>query len=82
MTVHRMVSVMAGFMVLLSLALTHIAGQIDLLHPTWLWLTGFVGLNLLQMGFTGFCPASKVFRAMGLPEASNACDATASGRHC
>jgi Inner membrane protein YgaP-like, transmembrane domain len=82
MTVNRMVSIMAGLMILLSLALTHIAGEIDLLHPTWLWLTGFVGLNVLQMGFTGFCPAAKVFRAVGFPEATNACGTTASARNC
>jgi hypothetical protein len=32
----------------------------------WLWLTGFVGFNLLQSAFTGFCPATMVFKAMGL----------------
>ena len=82
MTINRMVSVMAGFMVLLSLALTHIAGQIDLLHPTWLWLTGFVGLNVFQMGFTGFCPAAKLFKALGFTEATHACGVTASDKSC
>ena len=73
MTVNRMVSVMAGFMVLLSLVLAQLTGQIDLLRPTWLWLTAFVGLNLIQMGFTGYCPAAKVFKALGFEEVTNAC---------
>ena len=66
MTVNRMVSIMAGFMVLLSLMLAQITGQIDLFHPTWLWLTAFVGLNLFQMGFTGFCPAAMIFKKLGV----------------
>ncbi len=82
MTVNRMVSIMAGFMVLLSLVLAQITGQIDLFHPTWLWLTAFVGLNLFQMGFTGFCPAAKVFKTMGLKEATNACGTSSSGKGC
>ena len=79
-TVNRMVSIMAGFMVLLNLAQG--TGQIDLFHPTWLWLTAFVGLNLFQMGFTGFCPAAKVFKAMGFREATNACGTSNSGKNC
>lgn len=59
MTVDRMVLVMAGTMILLSvlLAVYH--------NPNWLWLTGFVGLNLLQSAFTGFCPAATIFKKMG-----------------
>ena len=50
----------AGFMVLFSLALGFYVSQ-------WFFLlTGFVGLNLLQTGFTGFCPAAKVFKKLGL----------------
>lgn len=54
MTVNRAVSVFAGFMIVLSLALAHSAGQINLGQMSWLWSTAFVGINLLQMGFTGF----------------------------
>jgi hypothetical protein len=49
-------------MILLSLAL----GQ--WVHPGWLWLTAFVGLNLLQSAFTNRCPAMGVFRGLGLPD--------------
>lgn len=60
MTVDRMVFAMAGVMVLLSvlLAVYH--------NMNWLWLTGFVGLNLLQSAFTGFCPAAMIFKKMGV----------------
>lgn len=60
MTVNRAVTAFAGFMVLLSLALAH------WVHPNFIWLTVFVGANLLQSSFTGFCPAANIFRAMGL----------------
>ena len=64
MTVERGVRLMAGLMVLLSLALAHF------LSPYWLWLTAFVGLNLLQSAFTNWCPAMTIFRAMGLKDAN------------
>jgi len=63
MTVELAVRLMAGVMVLLSLTLAHF------LSPNWLWLTVFVGLNLLQSAFTNWCPAMTIFRAMGLKDA-------------
>jgi hypothetical protein len=63
MTVERALRLMAGFVILLSLALTHF------FSPNWLWLTAFVGLNLLQSAFTNWCPAMTIFRAMGLKDA-------------
>ena len=63
MTVERGVRLMAGFMVLLSLALAHF------LSHYWLWLTVFVSLNLLQSAFTNWCPAMAIFRAMGMEDA-------------
>lgn len=71
MTVNRAVSAFAGFMIVASLALAHFAGQIDLSQLSWLWLTAFVGLNLFQMGFTGFCPAAKIFKALGARESED-----------
>jgi hypothetical protein len=51
---------LAGFMVLLSLALTvYVDGR-------FIWLTAFVGANLLQSAFTGWCPAIWFFRKLGL----------------
>ncbi|QDP01539.1 DUF2892 domain-containing protein [Thalassotalea sp. PS06] len=60
MTVERAVFRFAGFMVLLSLALTHFV------HPNFFWFTVFIGANLLQFSFTGFCPAATVFKKLGL----------------
>lgn len=68
MTVNRAVSVFAGFMIVLSLALAHFAGQINLGQMSWLWFTAFVGINLFQMGFTGFCPAARIFKVLGLKD--------------
>ncbi len=60
MNVDRAVMAFAGVMILLSIALTHYVSP-------WFWLlTAFVGLNLLQASFTGFCPAAKIFKSMGL----------------
>lgn len=61
MTVERAIMAFAGFMVLLSLVLTYTV------HANFVWLTVFVGANLLQSAFTGFCPAAMVMKkVMGL----------------
>jgi Inner membrane protein YgaP-like, transmembrane domain len=60
MTIDNAVFSFAGAAVLVSLALAW------LFSPWWLLLTAFVGLNLLQAGFTGFCPAARIFRLLGL----------------
>ena len=70
MTVNRAVTIFAGFMIMLSLALAHFTGQIDMSRLSWLWFTAFVGANLFQMGFTGFCPAAKIFKALGLKDST------------
>jgi hypothetical protein len=60
MNIDRAVMAFAGLMVLASVALAHF------LSPWWLLLTVFVGLNLLQAAFTGFCPAALVLSKLGL----------------
>lgn len=60
MTADKGVRFIAGTMLLLSLALTH------WVHPGFVWLSVFVGLNLIQSAFTGFCPAEKLLRRLGL----------------
>lgn len=60
MSIDRAVMAFAGLMVLVSLALS----QLDSAY--WLLLTAFVGFNLIQASFTGFCPAAIVFRRLGL----------------
>ena len=66
MTVDRALRLMAGAVVLISLGLAR------WVSPNWLWLTAFVGLNLLQSAFTNWCPAMAIFRKMGLPEPGRA----------
>jgi hypothetical protein len=60
MTIDRAVMAFAGCMILLSLALSQI------MSPYWLWFTAFVGANLLQSAFTGFCPAAIVLKRLGV----------------
>jgi len=64
MTVERGLRLMAGVMVLLSLGLAYYFSYY------WLWLTAFVGLNLLQSAFTNWCPGMMILRAMGLKDAA------------
>ena len=74
MTVERALRLMAGFFVLISVALGYWAS------PYWLLFTAFVGLNLLQSGFTNWCPAMWLFRKLGLRQAPDSAAATTVGR--
>lgn len=59
MNIDRLVFAFAGVMILLSLALSQF-------HSVyWLLLAAFVGLNMLQAAFTGFCPLARILKAMG-----------------
>ena len=60
MNIDRVVFAFAGSVVLLSVVLGHFVS------PGWLWLAVFVGANLLQSSFTGFCPLARILRWMGL----------------
>ncbi|HFG1892876.1 TPA: DUF2892 domain-containing protein [Vibrio cholerae] len=60
MTIENGVRVLAGSMVLLSVILTWFV------HPNFLWLTVFVGVNLIQSAFKGFCPAAFFLKKLGL----------------
>lgn len=60
MNLDRSVTLFAGAMVLLSVALT------VWVSPHFVWLTVFVGANLMQSALTGFCPAANVFRLFGI----------------
>jgi hypothetical protein len=62
MNVDRAVLMLAGALVLASLALAW------WVNPYWLILTAFVGVNMFQSSFSGFCPAAVVFRKLGLKE--------------
>jgi hypothetical protein len=60
MTIDRAVFVFAGIVILASVALAHFV------HPWWILLSVFAGLNMIQAAFTGFCPAAMVFKRLGL----------------
>ncbi|PZU22977.1 MAG: DUF2892 domain-containing protein [Shinella sp.] len=60
MTLDRAVLAFAGCMVLLSVVLT------VFVHPYFVWFTVFIGVNMLQSAFTGFCPAAMIFAKLGI----------------
>ena len=66
MTVDRTVHLIAGLMVLLSIALARFVS------PDWIWLTAFVGVNLAQSGLTNFCPLAFMLKKAGVQE-GNCC---------
>jgi hypothetical protein len=59
MSIERIVLAVAGFLVVFSVLMAHAY------DPNWLWVTGFVGFNLFQSAFTGFCPLAKILKAAG-----------------
>jgi hypothetical protein len=67
MTIENAIRILAGSLVLLSLALAHWVSS----H--WLWLAVFVGLNLVQSAFSHFCPAEIFLRKLGVGKGSKSC---------
>jgi hypothetical protein len=59
MKIESFTRILAGTFILLSVALAHFV------DARWLWFTCFIGLNLIQSPFTGFCPPSIVLRKLG-----------------
>jgi hypothetical protein len=59
MSIDRMMLAFAGLMITLSLALSYF------FTPYWLILAAFVGLNMLQAAFTGFCPLARILKKLG-----------------
>ncbi|MDO9636297.1 MAG: DUF2892 domain-containing protein [Thiobacillus sp.] len=68
MTVERLVRIIAGFFIMLSLALAHFSGSADLTQLSWLWFTAFVGFNLFQSGITRFCPMDIMLKKAGVKQ--------------
>jgi hypothetical protein len=64
MSIERIVMAFAGFMIMLTVALG-MAGSPIFHHQYWLFFTAFIGFNLLQSAFTGFCPLALILKAMG-----------------
>jgi hypothetical protein len=62
MTIDRYLRLIAGFFVMLSVALG------TWVHPYWFFFTAFVGLNLFQSAFTQWCPMITILRKLGVPE--------------
>lgn len=68
MKMENAIRILAGTIILTSLALAH------WVNPNWLFLTAFVGVNLIQSAFTGFCPAEMFMRKLGIgKDESKAC---------
>ena len=65
MTTDQLVRLLAGTVTLLGVALAHFVS------PWWLLLCAFVGLNLIQSVFTGFCPPSLILRKLGWVDAND-----------
>ena len=59
MNIDRAVFAFAGAMIITSLALSY------LVHPYWLFLAAFVGINMFQAAFTGFCPLAIILKKAG-----------------
>lgn len=62
MTIHRILRLVSGSFILISLVLA------QLVSPKWLYLTAFVGLNLFQSAFTNWCPLITILHKLGVPE--------------
>ncbi|MGB4335963.1 MAG: DUF2892 domain-containing protein [Chromatiaceae bacterium] len=60
MSIDRIILAFAGVVILISVILAYLTG-----NQLWLLLTGFVGLNLLQSAFTGFCPLALILKKLG-----------------
>lgn len=67
MTVDSIVHLVAGTMVILSVALA------TYVHADWIWLAVFVGANLAQSGLTRFCPLAAMLKKAGVPESPRCC---------
>ncbi|WP_078118316.1 YgaP family membrane protein [Thiosocius teredinicola] len=64
MSIERIVMAFAGFMIMLTIALG-VAESPIFHHHYWLYFTAFIGFNLFQSAFTGFCPLALILKKMG-----------------
>lgn len=72
MTINRIVRIVAGFFVLLSLGLG-VSGSPIFVSGNFLWFTAFVGVNLFQSGFTNLCPLDTILKKLGVPVSNGSC---------
>jgi len=68
MKLRSMIFMFVGLFIMISLVLAHVFGQADLSKPSFLWFTAFIGINLFQTSFTGFCPLAIILKALGVKE--------------
>lgn len=67
MSIENAIRLVAGTLILLSLKLASHYNDAPIYDgPTWLWLTAFVGLNLLQSAFTGWCLMGSIMHKLGM----------------
>jgi len=69
MTIPRLIRIIAGSFILLSLYLAFRYNGVNLGEPTWLWFTAFVGANLLQSGFSQWCLMEIILSRLGFKHA-------------
>lgn len=67
MTVNEALRMVAGIMILISLALTHYHS------PHWMWFTAFIGVNLLQSAITKWCLMMTILKKLGLKDTEVSC---------
>lgn len=72
MTINRIVRIVAGFFVLLSLGLG-VEGSPIFVSANFLWFTAFVGANLFQSGFTKLCPLDTILAKLGFADGNSGC---------
>jgi len=63
MSIERTVEAFVGAMLLTSLVLTYFV------HPAFVWMSVFIGINVIQQAFTGFCPAAMMLKKLGFKSA-------------
>ncbi|MBI5450304.1 MAG: DUF2892 domain-containing protein [Gammaproteobacteria bacterium] len=73
MTTERMIRIIAGSFILLSLYLSARYSNVDFSQPGWLWFTAFVGANLLQSGFTRWCLMESLLVRIGIRRSDSCC---------
>ena len=76
MTIERYIRIIAGSFILISLALAH------WVSPNWLWLTAFVGANLLQAGITKWCLMEDILKKLGVGGSGCCCTNTEANESC
>ncbi|MDX8382925.1 MAG: DUF2892 domain-containing protein [Ghiorsea sp.] len=73
MTVERVIHIIAGFFIMLSVVLSSVYNGVSLSEPTWLWFTLFVGVNLFQSGFSQWCLMAIILKKIGLKSGEKVC---------